>query len=127
MKSVPWSAVGRLSPGPQPFWLKCSICGDWLIHGAESPREVEAWVLFLFHLGRGVFQNVSSLGFVECCTAKFRDVPQWACQGKCCTQNFMSRATCRECGRDVPNGLKKKQLEALVEKDERDSRRMRND
>ena len=49
------------------------------------------------------------------------------CQGNCCTQNFMWRATCRVCGRDVPNGLKMKQLEALVEKDERDSRRKRND
>ena len=39
----------------------------------------------------------------------------------------MWRATCRECGREVPNGLKKKQLEALVEKDERDSRKMWND
>ena len=47
--------------------------------------------------------------------AKCRDFPQWACQGKCCTQNFMWRATCKVCGRDVPNGLKRKQLEALVE------------
>ena len=31
------------------------------------------------------------------------------------------------CGREVPNGLKKMQLEALVEKDERESPRKRND
>ena len=39
----------------------------------------------------------------------------------------MWSATCRECEREVPNGLKKKQLEALVEKDERDSRKRRHD
>ena len=47
--------------------------------------------------------------------AKFRDFPQWTCQGRYCTQNFVWRATCRVCRRDVPKGLKKKQLEALVE------------
>ena len=31
------------------------------------------------------------------------------------------RATCRVCGHDVPNGLKKKQVEALVGKSERES------
>ena len=38
----------------------------------------------------------------------------------------MWKDTCEACGRDVPNGLKKKQLEVLVGKDERDSCRERN-
>ena len=49
--------------------------------------------------------------------AKFRDCPQWTCQGKCYTKNFMWRATCWACGRDVPKGLEKKRLEALVERE----------
>ena len=106
----------------------CFTCGEWLIRGTESPREVGAWVPFLYRFwSRRVCQHVSclGLGFAVCCMARFRDHPQWSCQGNRCTQNFMWRAACRLCGREVPHGLKKKQLETLVEKDERTSRKMR--
>ena len=36
----------------------------WVIRGTVSPREVGAWVLFLCHLGRGVYQE-SQFGLVS--------------------------------------------------------------
>ena len=57
----------RVSPGR--CIRKCSICGGWLILGTVSPREVGAWVLFLSHLGRGVFRDKRQLFVVFRCAA----------------------------------------------------------
>ena len=104
---------------PKPFWLKCSICDDWSILGTESPREVGAWVLWTRRVSKTlvvwVYLCVAWLSF-----ASFL--------------NRVSAVRRTSCG--VPRAgyadvtcfhkLKKKQLEALVETDERDARKERN-
>ena len=75
LEMMAWeNEMRRLHCPCKPFWLKCSFCGDRLIHGTESPREAMAWVLFLCYFGRGVFQNVS------CC---LRNLFRWHMERRC--------------------------------------------
>ena len=62
LSSTRQSPVASESLPPWPFWLKCSFCGDWLILGTESPREVGLSFCSCAIWDEACFKNVSCLG-----------------------------------------------------------------
>ena len=102
-------------------WLKCSICGDWF----DPLDRVGAWVLFLCHLERDVFVNNSAVWVSLCAAWQGSAIFLYRRARASVARRTSCGAISRECGHEVPNVLKRKHLEALVEKDERESRRKR--